>query len=318
MSPADIPKEVPYLLVGGGTASFTAFRAIKSHEPKAKVLVIASEMEVPYMRPPLSKEMWFNEEPSIADKLRFKQWNGAERSLFYEPNDFYVDPTQLMESPNGGVAVCRGWKVQKLKVAENIAVLEDGTEIKYGKCLIATGARPKNLPVFESAPKVVRERLSFFKGVEDFLSLKKVVDRSKSIAIIGGGFLGSELACALAHYGRQRSIDVFQVFHEKGNMGKILPQYLSEWTRERVEEEGVKVLAGSQIKSAEVHDRQLKLTLIDGRTLLVDHVRFAERARVKFFSFYFFLRQLLQWVQNRTQSWPLPLVWKSTLNMVDL
>lgn len=270
-SPDDIPKEVPYLLIGGGTASFTAFRAIKSHEPKAKVLVISNEVDVPYMRPPLSKEMWFNEDPAVSDKLRFKQWNGAERSLFYEPQDFYVDVKMLMGQENGGVSVCRGYQVVKLDIPAHIAVLDDGTEIKYGKCLIATGARPRNLDVFEKSSPAVKQKLSFYKNVSDFKNLRKIVDKSSSIAVVGGGFLGSELSVALAHYGKNKKLNVHQLFYEKGNMGKVLPEYLSQWTTERVKEEGVNVLASTEIKSASIQDKKLKLELNNGRTLLVDH-----------------------------------------------
>lgn len=268
----DIPKDVPYLLIGGGTASFTAFRAIKSHEPKAKVMVIANELDVPYMRPPLSKEMWFNDDEAVAQKLRFKQWNGAERSLFYEPHDFYVDPKNLMDQVNGGVSVCRGYTVVKIDVLDHRVILDDGTEIKYGKCLIATGAKPKNLVVLEAAPQTVKQKISFYKNVDDFRTLKQAIDKSNSVAIIGGGFLGSELSCALAHYGRNRKLNVYQIFHEKGNMGKVLPEYLSQWTTERVKEEGVNVFTEAEIKSVELVDTKLKLDLNDGRTVLVDHV----------------------------------------------
>lgn len=270
-SAADIPKEIPYLLIGGGTASFTAFRAIKSHEPTAKVLVISNELEVPYMRPPLSKEMWFNADTSASEKLRFKQWNGAERSLFYEPVDFYVDPKELLTKENGGVAVCRGWSVAKLDISEHKAILDDGTEIKYEKCLIATGATPKGLDIFENATQPVKQRISFYKNVDDFQKLKKRLEKLDSIAVIGGGFLGSELACALAYFGKEKKLKVHQIFHEPGNMGKILPEYLSKWTSEQVKEEGVDVLPNVQIKSAEVMDKKLKLTLLDGSVVLVDH-----------------------------------------------
>lgn len=270
-SAVDIPKEVPYLLIGGGTASFTAFRAIKSHEPTAKVLVISNELEVPYMRPPLSKEMWFNADTTASEKLRFKQWNGAERSLFYEPVDFYVDPKELLTKENGGVAVCRGWNVVKLDVTDHKAILDDGTEIKYGKCLIATGATPKNLEIFENAAQPVKQHISFYKNVDDFQKLKKKLEKIESVAVIGGGFLGSELACALAYFGRERKLKVNQIFHENGNMGKILPEYLSKWTSERVKEEGVNVLPSAQIKSAEVVDKKLKLTLMNGKAVVVDH-----------------------------------------------
>lgn len=267
----DIPKEVPYLLIGGGTASFTAFRAIKSHEPTAKVLVVSAELEVPYMRPPLSKEMWYNSDASASERLRFKQWNGAERSLFYEPADFYVEPKELLSTQNGGVAVCRGWNVAKIDVKEHKAILDDGTEIKYGKCLIATGATPKNLDVIEAAPQPVKQRISFYKSVADYQQLKKKLEKVESIAVIGGGFLGSELSCALAYYGRDTKLKVHQLFHEKGNMGKVLPEYLSKWTTEQVEAEGVQVFPNAQIKSAEVVDKKLKLTLLDGRVVVVDH-----------------------------------------------
>lgn len=78
-----LPKSVPYLIIGGGTAAFSAFRAIKSNDARAKVLMISNEYRKPYMRPPLSKELWYtpnpNEDP-IKD-YRFKQWTGSERRL---------------------------------------------------------------------------------------------------------------------------------------------------------------------------------------------------------------------------------------------
>ncbi|KAL1441718.1 hypothetical protein MTO96_008435 [Rhipicephalus appendiculatus] len=76
-----LPESVPYLLVGAGTASFSAFRAIRSADPTAKVLVIGEEPYKPYMRPPLSKELWLSDE--ARKTLSFKQWNGRERSIFF-------------------------------------------------------------------------------------------------------------------------------------------------------------------------------------------------------------------------------------------
>lgn len=60
-------------------------------------------------------------------------------SLFIEPEDFYADCTKLKTSPNGGVAVARGWSVKKLDPFERKAILENDYEITYEKCLIATG-----------------------------------------------------------------------------------------------------------------------------------------------------------------------------------
>lgn len=282
----DIPKEVPYLLIGGGTASFAAFRAIKSHEPKAKVLVISNEFEMPYMRPPLSKEIWYDADKTgngnggvnvttPPKRLTFRQWNGVERSIFYEPDAFYTDAKDLNESPNGGVTIVRGYHVNRLMVDEKKAVLDDGTEIQYGKCLIATGSVPKTLEVFKTPSAIeVKDKVSVFKTIADFEVLSDKLKAVKSIAVVGGGFLGSEMACALSKYGGGggKSMSVHQVFREKGNMGKVLPKYLSQWTTERVKEEGVTVHQECNVIKVEAEGKQVKLSLSDGNTLLVDHI----------------------------------------------
>lgn len=208
LTSAEIPKNVPYLIIGGGTASFSAFRAIRQRDPKAKILVLSRELDTPYMRPPLSKELWMSEDSSKSTKatLTFKQWNGLNRDLHYEPNEFYVHPSKLLDEPNGGVALVQGYTVRKVDVENRTAILTDGTQIKYDECLIATGSSPKNLPIFEKAAPEVKKRISMFKTIEDYSNLKKYVDQSKSVAIIGGGFLGSELACGLAKYGMRNNM----------------------------------------------------------------------------------------------------------------
>lgn len=271
------------MLIGGGTASFAAFRAIKSNNPKAKVLVVSNEIEMPYMRPPLSKELWLSRADDGSKKnvasaadgedLKFKQWNGVERSLFYEPNDFYVDPTKLLNEPNGGVAIVRGYTVRSINVCDRVATLTDGTEIKYGECLLATGSRPKNLDIFNLASPQIKEHVSVFKTVEDFEQLKHRLKSIESVAIIGGGFLGSELSCALSKYGATNNLKVYQIFHEKGNMGKVLPEYLSEWTTNRVRDEGVTVIPEAVVNEVrELGEKQISLRLSTGKTVNVDHV----------------------------------------------
>lgn len=147
-----------------------------------------------------------------------------------------------MESENGGVAVARGWTVKRIDVVNRKAYLEDDYEIEYGKCLIATGAQPRTLDVFESASQIpaIDEKITFYRNVFDFEDLLERVDQIKSLAIVGGGFLGSELACALARK-TPKEFKVYQIFGESGNMGKILPEYLSFWTTNKVQDEGVNV-----------------------------------------------------------------------------
>ncbi|XP_011144588.1 apoptosis-inducing factor 1, mitochondrial [Harpegnathos saltator] len=267
-----IPQEVPYLLIGGGTAAFSAFRSIKSRDPKATVLVITEEEDFPYMRPPLSKELWYSTDKDTTQQLRFNQWNGTQRSIFYEPREFYLTIDNLMKSEKGGVAVATGWKVTKIDAINKTVILEDGYEIKYDKCLLATGSSPKNLPVFESTQDSVKDKITTYRTKEDFLDLEESISdlKCKNIAIIGGGFLGSELACVLAK--NYKSKNIYQIFREKFIMAQVLPEYLSEWTTKKAEAEGVKIVPSKEVEDFRYKDDRLSLVLTGGETMDVDRV----------------------------------------------
>ncbi|XP_074910372.1 apoptosis-inducing factor 1, mitochondrial isoform X2 [Buteo buteo] len=268
----EVPSHVPFLLIGGGTAAFAAARSIRARDPGARVLIVSEDPALPYMRPPLSKELWFSDDPNVTETLRFKQWNGKERSIYFQPPSFYVPVRDLPFVENGGVAVLCGKKVVHMDVRGNIVKLSDGTQISYDKCLIATGGSPRNLPAIERAGKDVQQRLTLFRKIEDFKSLEKISREVKSITIIGGGFLGSELACALGRRARTRGLEVIQLFPENGNMGKVLPEYLSNWTTEKVRREGVNVMPNAVVKSVSVCGNRLMIKLKDGRKVETDHI----------------------------------------------
>ena len=152
----ETPEKVPYLLIGAGTASFAAYRAIKAKDPTAKILIIGDENRLPYMRPPLSKELWYPPLEEVEEdgkkitrpaslvaiddaELKFRQWNGRERSLYYEPEPFYTPLSKLENRENGGISVLKGRRVEKVDPKTQVAYLDDGTQIGYDKCLIATG-----------------------------------------------------------------------------------------------------------------------------------------------------------------------------------
>ncbi|KAJ7310249.1 hypothetical protein JRQ81_007147 [Phrynocephalus forsythii] len=268
----EVPSHVPFLLIGGGTAALAAARSIRARDPGARVLIVSEDPELPYMRPPLSKELWFSEDPDVTKTLRFKQWNGKERSIYFQPPSFYVAPHELAHVENGGVAVLTGKKVVQMDVRGNVVKLDDGTEIAYDKCLVATGGSPRNLPVLERAGKEVQRRLTLFRKIEDFRALEKISREVKSITIIGGGFLGSELACALGRRAQLRGLEVIQMFPENGNMGKVLPEYLSNWTTNKVRQEGVNVMTNAVVKSVSAVGDRLLIKLKDGRKVETDHI----------------------------------------------
>ena len=84
-----------------------------------------------------------------------------------------------------------------------------------------------------------------------------VSNSPKRIAVIGGGFLGSELAAALGN----KKCQVVQIFPEQGNIATVLPKYLSKWTSKKLEKSGVKVVSGREIQSFEKDGSKVKINL---------------------------------------------------------
>ncbi|XP_015930256.1 apoptosis-inducing factor 1, mitochondrial [Parasteatoda tepidariorum] len=267
--------KIPYLLIGAGSASFAAYRAIRTEDPNAKILMIGEEAFHPYMRPPLSKEMWFDPNEKNADSLSFTQWDGRSRSLLYEPPEYYFPLKEVLERKNGGVAVIRGTKVIKIDPVSQTVYLNNGGEITYEKCLIATGSKPKNIPLFETADSSIKKHVSFFRTVHDFKKLDKICKKSDSIVIVGGGFLGSELACGISKRRGLNKFKVIQLFPETGNLGKHIPEYLSKWTTKKMTDDGVQVIPEVTIKTVTEEGKKLKLVLSNDEIITADHIAVA-------------------------------------------
>jgi len=133
----EIPNHVQYLIVGGGTAAMSAFKSIRALDANARVLVVTEEEYKPYMRPPLSKDLWLTDDQNLVKEMKFKQFNGNERSVFFLDDEFYVDPKLLNQQENGGVAILTGKRVTKVDVDKKVVRLDNDWEIGYDKCLIA-------------------------------------------------------------------------------------------------------------------------------------------------------------------------------------
>ncbi|KAG0191014.1 Apoptosis-inducing factor 1, mitochondrial [Apophysomyces sp. BC1034] len=264
------PKvQKPYVLIGGGTASFAAAQAIKEKDPNANVIIIAEEEYAPYMRPPLSKELWFSEDPEVAKNLVFKDWQGTERNTIYQDASEY----EVIDNAAGSDLETTKTKllfnqVTGLNVEDHTVTLKDGSIIYYNKVLIATGGAPKQLPGQSNQAQVTT-----YRSVKDFQKLDGIVKNGASIAVIGGGFLGSELAVALAHRAEKENVKVTQVFPEDGNMANVFPTYLTKWTTSRVRQLGVDVKTNKKIQAIKpAENNKVTLELEDGEQLIVDHV----------------------------------------------
>ncbi|KAF8357910.1 wah-1 [Pristionchus pacificus] len=207
-----LPESVPYLLVGGGTASYYAALVIRARDPNARVLIISDESHLPYNRPPLSKELWWYGSDRSREHLEYKAPSGRTRDVFQEAEGFFVPVHQLPSTAHGGVS-------------------------------IATNKR-----VIRNSNEDVKKRVIYYRGVDDYRRLEEEASKSSSITIIGGGFLGSELAYSIKR--KYDKMEVNQIIPDHGPLSSILPEYLSRHANEEMKKIGINVHSSSLLSSA--------------------------------------------------------------------
>jgi programmed cell death 8 (apoptosis-inducing factor) len=154
---------VKYVLIGGGMASYYAMQTIKKMDKNAQILIIGEEANVPYSRPPLSKELWDSSDEDLQNYM-FKDYTGNMKSIFYD-STLFVNAKETDDFASCDKVYFLKGTVSSIDTAEESVKLSNGSKIKYGKLLIATGGSPKTLPVVKDLPKESRDRVLTFRGV---------------------------------------------------------------------------------------------------------------------------------------------------------
>ena len=198
-----------YLIVGGGMTGDAAAKGIREHDPDGTITLVGAEPHPPYKRPPLTKGLW-----SGGDEAKI--WRGTA---------------------DAGVDLRLGRRIVSLDVDARRAVDDQGDEYAWEKVLLATGGRPRELP---DADGVV-----YFRTLDDYRALRARVADGGHVVVIGGGFIGSELAAGITNAGAR----VTMVFPEPGISWRILPQELSEFVTGYYRERGVDVLTRETVES---------------------------------------------------------------------
>lgn len=201
------------------TASAAAM-AIADAAPDARVAILAAEPHPPYDRPPLSKDLWQQDDASFDEVAHDPDlWGDAE--LILGRRAVALDP-------------------------EAHEVRDDaGTRWRYGTLLLATGAAPIEAPFLDGIAAA-----STFRTWDDLRALKRRLADGRRATVIGGGFLGSELAAALVDAGAH----VTMAFPEHAVLGRILPGPLAERMTQRLRRAGIEVRAGTLVDDVALLD----------------------------------------------------------------
>ena len=211
-----------YLIIGGGMTAAAAVEGIRQADPKGTIGLIGAETHPPYKRPPLSKGLW-----------KGKPLEGI-----------------WLQTEGHGVALHLGRTVRALDPRQKQVTDDQGTVYTYDKLLLATGGMPRRLPFGG-------DRIIYFRTLDDYQQLRALTEQGQRFAVIGGGFIGSEIAAALALSGK----DVVLIFPGEGICSHMFPADLAGFLNDFYRQKGVEVLAGEQVVGLEVRDRRAVLTL---------------------------------------------------------
>jgi NADPH-dependent 2,4-dienoyl-CoA reductase/sulfur reductase-like enzyme len=222
-----------YLIVGGATTADHAVQGIRKVDPDGTIGLISAEPHPPYNRVPLDKGLWKG-----------------------KPYEKIFFPTAPREAE-----LHLGRSVAQLDPAARSVTDDQGQAYTYEKLLLATGGTPRRLPFGGEA-------IVYFRTLDDYHWLRQQVEKGGRFAVIGGGFIGSEVAALLA----MREQPVSMLFPEAAIGSRLFPPDLAEHLNQYYRQRNVEVLAGELVGGAEARGDQLVLKTKSGKEVVADHV----------------------------------------------
>ncbi|TMQ71328.1 MAG: NAD(P)/FAD-dependent oxidoreductase [Candidatus Eisenbacteria bacterium] len=206
----------PYVIVGGGLAAAGAIDGIREHDRESPILLISRENHRPYQRPPLTKDLWFGK--TTLDKIPYHE------ESFYASN--HVEVLLRREAVELDSERRRVWD-------------DHGTMFEYGRLLLATGGFPRRLNV----PGGDHASITYYRYLEDYLALRDRLERIGHVLVVGGGFIGMELAAAVRHAGKE--------------LHRVLPRDLGLFVADYYRQQGVETVSEETVARFEDHGAEI-------------------------------------------------------------
>jgi 3-phenylpropionate/trans-cinnamate dioxygenase ferredoxin reductase subunit len=222
-----------HVIVGAALAGGKAAQTLRDEGFDGRVVLIGAEPDRPYERPPLSK-----------DYLRGESERDA---AFVHPAEFYGERDIELRTET---------VVDAIDLAARELTLADGERLAFSSLLLATGAEPRRLPGAEGA--------RYLRDFRDCDALRAVLDQGGRMAVIGGGWIGSEVAASA----RQKGLEVTLIEQAAAPLEGVLGRELGEIYAAIHRDHGVEVLTGTSVEAVE----RERVVLAGGRAVECDHV----------------------------------------------
>ena len=222
-----------YLIVGGGMTADAAVGGIREVDAEASIGVLAAETSPPYKRPPLTKGLWKGEPES-------EIW---------------------LENAKKNADLKLGCSARALDPGKKTVTDAAGVAHSYERLLLATGGTPRRLPFGG-------DLVLYYRTFDGYRRLRELAGTGERFAVIGGGFIGAEIAAALAMNGKQ----VTMIFPGASVGGRLFPEDLGAFVNARYREKGVRLLSGDEAVAAERRAGGVRLTTKAGDAVDADGI----------------------------------------------
>lgn len=226
-------KHYQYLIIGGGLTGDAAVRGIRELDAEGSIGMFSMELDPPYTRPALSKGLW-------KGKPLEKIWRNTEG----------LDVELLL-----------GQKVTQLDLLKKCVRAETGDEYTFDKLLLATGGSPIRLPFGE-------DNIIYYRDLQDYHRLRALSERGEQFLVIGGGFIGSEIAAALTMVGKK----VVMIFPEPAIGMNVYPGELADHLNDYYRGKGVDVVTNDTVMDVQKNGDRFTVRTQSGRSFDVDGV----------------------------------------------
>jgi 3-phenylpropionate/trans-cinnamate dioxygenase ferredoxin reductase component len=226
-------KHYKYLIIGGGMTGDAAVRGIRELDPEGSVGMIGDETDMPYARPPLTKGMW-------KGRPFEKVWRGTDQLNV----EFHL-----------------GRHATELDPSAKRVRDDQGDEYTYDKLLLATGGTANQLPIG-------KEQIIYYRTLQDYIHLRALSDKYQDFVVIGAGFIGSEIAAALAMQGNH----VTMIFRENTIGEMVYPPEISKYLNDFYRKKGIELMPADEIASLEQKGERMVVKTKSGHTVEADAV----------------------------------------------